>query len=211
VADVAKRGFESLSRVIELVLELSNLETFIVRPLFKQLVEAGLELHIVQRDSLLALGEVYRAEGAALTLLLRNLITRVLISLVFIGSLDLINVRLHLLLQIDIDLLDGDLLAAEEPAACCLSDLVVLWHAVEFVIYKRPKSELPGVRILSNHALSCTTFSSHRCFLVDVDLQTDPLSLKVSEEHQALSLLLLFSCCHALRNVFHRQFEPDLA
>jgi len=59
VADVAKRGFESLSRVIELVLELSNLETFIVRPLFKQLVEAGLELQLVQRDSLLALGEVY--------------------------------------------------------------------------------------------------------------------------------------------------------
>ena len=59
MADVAKRGFESLSRVIELVLELSNLETFIVRPLFKQLVEAGLELQLVQRDSLLALGEVY--------------------------------------------------------------------------------------------------------------------------------------------------------
>lgn len=59
MADVAKRGFESLSRVIELVLELSDLETFIVRPLFKQLVEAGLELQLVQRDSLLALGEVY--------------------------------------------------------------------------------------------------------------------------------------------------------
>ena len=59
MADVATRGFESLSRVIELVLELSNLETFIVRPLFKQLVEAGLELQLVQRDSLLALGEVY--------------------------------------------------------------------------------------------------------------------------------------------------------
>ena len=59
MADVAKRGFESLPRVIELVLELSNLETFIVRPLFKQLVEAGLELQLVQRDSLLALGEVY--------------------------------------------------------------------------------------------------------------------------------------------------------
>ena len=59
MADAAKRGFESLPRVIELVLELSNLETFIVRPLFKQLVEAGLELQLVQRDSLLALGEVY--------------------------------------------------------------------------------------------------------------------------------------------------------
>ena len=59
MADVAKRGFESLPRVIELVLELSNLETFIVRPLFKQLVEAGLELQLVQRDSLLALGGVY--------------------------------------------------------------------------------------------------------------------------------------------------------
>ena len=59
MADAAKRGFESLPRVIQLVLELSNLETFIVRPLFKQLVEAGLELQLVQRDSLLALGEVY--------------------------------------------------------------------------------------------------------------------------------------------------------
>ena len=59
MADVAKRGFESLSRVIELVLELSDLESFIVRPLFKQLEEAGLELQLVQRDSLLALGEVY--------------------------------------------------------------------------------------------------------------------------------------------------------
>ena len=59
MADVAKRGFEGLSRVIQLVLELSDLETFIVRPLFKQLVEAGLELQLVQRDSLLALGEVY--------------------------------------------------------------------------------------------------------------------------------------------------------
>jgi hypothetical protein len=59
VADVAESGFEGLPWVIEFVFEFPNLETFIVRPLFKQLVEAGLELQLVQRDSPLVLRVVH--------------------------------------------------------------------------------------------------------------------------------------------------------
>ena len=59
VANVAECGLEGLPWVIEFVFEFSNLKTFIVWPLFKQLIEAGLELQFVQGDSLLGLGVVH--------------------------------------------------------------------------------------------------------------------------------------------------------